>query len=429
MSVLQLRKQRKELLDKMRPLAAKPSLKDNERIMWNNLKEEIGRIDREYASAVEDLEVRNILESKTHFNRELSRYSLRRAIELKLSRQKLDGLELEMHREAEREALELGLKPIIGIGVPSMIRYKPLARASTGQNVTTAGDGGNLAQEEPILFIEALRNSMMLPQMGARYMTGLVGDLPLSVGGTFAGTWMAEDTTATPGKMTFGKKTLKPKRLQSVGVLSRKLLLQATPDAEALVETEILDGIAQAVQTAAINGSGEAPVPTGILQTEGIGIVPGGDNGAEATNTHMIALETEVTKDNALLKPQFASYLTNAVLRGKLRQTFKNPTYGDIPIWERGPLPGVGEINGYPAWVTNAVPSTLTKGSASGVCSAIIFGVWDQLFIGQWGGYDIIIDPYSLSNIAEVKLTVVSHFDTGVGHPESFAAMVDALTT
>jgi HK97 family phage major capsid protein len=430
-TVLELRTMRKNLIEKMRPLAEKHSLNNDERIQWEKGKKEIEDIDREYTYALEDLEVKRFMAAGRQNDRDLSRYSLRRAIELRMQRKKLDGVELEMHQEAEKENRELGLEAInpMAIGVPSLLRYAPLKRASTGQNVTTAGDGGNLKQEEPVLFIEGLRNAIVLPRMGARYMTGLVGDFPISIGGTFSSTWMAEYSSASTTKMTFGKKSLTPKRLQTQGVLSRRLILQSSLDAEALIEGEIIDAIAQAIQTAAINGSGADSQPTGLLQTEGIGSVPGGTNGAAPEADHLIALETAVATGNALLKAEYQAFLTNALVRGKLRKTFNNETYGDRPLWERGPLPGVGEVLSYPAWVTNAVPSNLTKGSASGICSAIIFGQWDQMFIGQWGGFEVIIDPYSLSDLAEVKITVVSHADTGLGHPESFAAMVDALTT
>ena len=429
-TIIELRNRRKALIDLMKPLAEKSSLNNNERIQWEKSKKEIADIDREYTYALEDLEVKRFMAAGRQNDRDLSRYSLRRAIELRMQRKKLDGVELEMHQEAEKENRELGLKPVnpMGIGVPSLLRYAPLKRASTGQNIGTAADGGNLKQEEPVLFIEGLRNALVLPRMGARYMTGLVGDFPISIGGTFASTWMAEDAEASTIKMTFGKKTLTPKRLQTQGALSKRLILQSSLDAEALIEGEILDAIAQAIQIAAINGSGADSQPTGLLQTEGIGSVAGGTNGAAPDVDHLIALETAVAADNALLKPEYQSFLTNPLVRGKLRKTFFNDTYGGRPLWDRGPLAGVGEVLSYPAWVTNAVPSDLTKGSASGVCSAIIFGQWDQMFIGQWGGFEVIIDPYSLSDLAEVKITVISHADTGVGHPESFAAMVDALT-
>lgn len=430
--ITELEKRRKELQGILKPLAEKPRLDDRERSTWNQYAKELDKVDGDLRILYEAREARHMEYSRSFPDKDLARFSLRRAIHLKAQEKPLDGIELEMIQEGEREMKELGLFKLVqndrSFYVPSMLNYKPLARASTGQNVTTAGDGGNLVQDGPLLFLEGLRNAMVLPAMGANFLTGLVGNFPISLGGTFSSEWLLEDGASTATKMSFGKKYLKPKRLQTTGVLTRQLLSQSSPAVDAIVEKDIIKAIAEALQAAAINGAGVDPYPTGILQTDGIGEVIGGTNGAAPTLAKMIELESRVADANALINPMLASYLTNSSVRGKLKNTFQNPTYGEVPIWQRGSLPGIGEVNGYNAFTTNSVPSNLSKGSASGVCSAMIFGVWDQLFIGQWGGYELIVNPYTLSDKGEVKISIIQHTDAGVGHPQSFAAMVDILT-
>jgi hypothetical protein len=78
--------------------------------------------------------------------------------------------------------------------------------------------------------------------------------------------------------------------------------------------------------------------------------------------------------------------------------------------------------------VSNQVPSNLTKGSAAGVCSAIIYGNWADLIIAQWGMLDIIVDPYTDSSRGQLNITAFLSADITVRHPESFSAMKDALT-
>lgn len=388
-------------------------------------------MDKDISAAYQSLEIRALQNARVSPDKDLSRYSLRRAIQLLSEKKPLDGIELEMHQEGVKEYRELGIttngSPLSFI-VPSRVGYKPLARANSGQNVTTAGDGGNVVGESPLLFLESLRNALVLPGMGANYLTGLTGDFPLSIGTPFSSEWLAEDGQASTTKMTFGKKSLKPKRLQTVGSLTNKLLYQTSADA--FVEKAIIDAIAGAIQAAAINGSGVDPEPLGILGTEGIGEVVGGTNGAAPTWAKILELESKVMTANALVNPLYAAYLTNTLVRGKLKAVPKvNGTYGETPCWERGPAVAIGEVNGYNAFTTNAVPSNLTKGSASGICSALIFGSWDQLFIGEWGGYEFIVDPFSRSDYSEVKTTIIMHANAGIGHPQSFAAMADVLTT
>jgi hypothetical protein len=81
---------------------------------------------------------------------------------------------------------------------------------------------------------------------------------------------------------------------------------------------------------------------------------------------------------------------------------------------------------GYNAQVSTQVPSTLTKGSSS-ICHAIIYANWEELMIAQWGGIDLLVDPYTLGNKAMVRVIVNSYWDIALRHATSFAAIKDAL--
>ena len=85
-------------------------------------------------------------------------------------------------------------------------------------------------------------------------------------------------------------------------------------------------------------------------------------------------------------------------------------------------------MNGYPVEYTNLVPSDLTKGSASGVCSAMIFGNFEDLYIGHWGGIDIVLDPFTLAANGDVRIILNSWDDVAVVEPKSFAAIKDIKT-
>ena len=83
---------------------------------------------------------------------------------------------------------------------------------------------------------------------------------------------------------------------------------------------------------------------------------------------------------------------------------------------------------GYDAVVTNTVPHTLTKGSAAGVCSAIMFGNWADMILGMWGGLDIMLDPYTHSTSGTKRVVALQDVDVAIRRVASFSAMKDALT-
>ena len=192
-------------------------------------------------------------------------------------------------------------------------------------------------------------------------------------------------------------------------------------DVEGFVRNDLATVLALAIDLAAINGRGASNQPRGVLQTSGIGSVAGGTNGAAPTWEHIVGLETQIAVANADVGTM--GYLTNAKVRGKLKTTSKVSGQNGF-IWEGGDTP----VNGYRCAITNAVPSNLTKGTASAVASAIIFGNFADLIIGMWGGLDLLVDPYTGGAAGTVRVIAHQDVDVAVRYEESFAAMKDALT-
>lgn len=319
--------------------------------------------------------------------------------------------------EASQAAADKAGRAARGIMVPNDVLRRDL-------NVTTATAGGNtvatnlLAQD----FITLLRNRMVIMGMGTRMLTGLQGNIAIPRQ-TGAGTayWVSESGSPTESQQAFDQVAMTPKTVGAFSDISRKLLLQSSLDVEGFVREDLATILAHEIQRVAINGSGTAPEPRGILNTVGIGSVVGGTNGLAPTWQHLVSLETEVAQDNADVGT--LGYLTNAKVRGKLKATERTSGNG-VYLWQDGAQP----INGYRAEITNAVPSNLTKGTSNGVASAILFGNFADLLIGMWGGLDLMVDPYTGSTSGTVRVVALQDVDVAVRHAESFAAMVDALT-
>lgn len=319
--------------------------------------------------------------------------------------------------ECSAAAAERAGKAAQGLMVPFDVLKRDLS-------VGTATAGGHTVATNLMSgdFIELLRNAMVLPGMGARVLTGLVGNIaiPRATGGATA-YWVAESGAPTESQQAFNQVTMSPKTVGAYTDISRKLLLQSSIDVEGFVQGDLARVLGLAIQSAAIQGGGSNE-PTGILGTAGIGSVAGGTNGLAPTWAHIVALETAVAVANADVGA--LSYLTNTKVRGKLKTTEKFAGTNGNPVWADGTTP----LNGYRAAVTNAVPSNLDKGTSADVCSAIIFGNFADLIIAMWGGLDLTVDPYSNSTSGTVRVVALQDVDVAVRHAESFSAMLDALT-
>lgn len=295
--------------------------------------------------------------------------------------------------------------------------------------VGTATAGGNLVATDLLgsSFIELLRNAMVLDQLGITWLRDLNGNvaIPSQTGGA-TGYWLAESGAPTESAQTIGQMTLTPHTMGAFTDYSRRLLLQSSIDVEMFVRADLAALLGQTLQISAINGGGTDDL-TGLLGISGIGSVAGGTNGLAPTYDHMVDLESAVANANA--DSGSLAYLTNTKVRGKLRKTQEFATTNGKAVWtSMAGQRGVGEVLGYEAFTSNAVPSNLTKGTSSGVCSAIMFGNWADMIIGMWGGLDIMLDPYTGATSGTRRVIALQDVDMNVRHVASFAAMKDALT-
>ena len=354
--------------------------------------------------------------------KEVSGYSLFRAIRMKMQHVPLDGLEAEMDQEAREEARSIG-QSLTGIGVPSIVlrswgnAIHKRNMSATGQTSAAGDQGGMLVATENEGLIMALRPMLRLAQMGVRTIGGMVGNLDIVKGTSVATAWEGENDENAESNVSTSKISVSPKRLGAKSYISKQLLLQTSQGLQQSVIEDIFAAIAQAVELAALHGGGNI---TGLASTSGIGSVVGGDNGAAPTYAHLTELESKVELGNALMDSLY--YLTNPKVKNKLKNT-KIDSGSGLMVWPTND----NVLNGYPAFASNLVKDTLTKGTSSGVCSAIFFGNWSNMALYNWGGLDLVVDDVTRADYNEVKLVVNSFWDMAVKQPAAFAAMLDAL--
>lgn len=328
----------------------------------------------------------------------------------------------EFERECSDEIAKRSGKDAQGFYFPMDVQL--LKRDYTGYlNAGTATEGAELVATDLMAgsFIDILRNKMIAREAGATVLSGLVGNIAIprqSGAGSFS--WVGADGSAVETAPTFDQVTMSPKTGGAFTDIGRSLLMQSSMDVENMVLNDLATISALAVDYACFNGAGTAQAkdPKGIANVSGIGAVIGGTNGAAPTWANIVDLETAVATDNADIGR--LSYVTNAKVRGKLKQTEKASGTAKY-IWGDD-----NTLNGYRALVSNQIPSNLTKASGTGL-SQIFFGNFADLIIGQWGTLDVLVDPYTNGLSGAVRIVVLQDVDVCVRHAESFALMGDAL--
>lgn len=271
---------------------------------------------------------------------------------------------------------------------------------------TGAQTGSNLVGTDFMAgsFIDLLRPRTTIMRL-ARTMGGLVGnvEIPKQTGGATA-YWIGEGDDANETTPTIGQLGLSPKTVAAYTDITRRLLMQSTPDAEAIVRGDLVAAIAQAIDYAGYYGTGTSNQPLGLANYTGINAVDFA--AANPTYAELVQMETEIAADNADVNSM--AYVINARMRGYAKTTPKFASGASVSdagvIWEPG-----NTLNGYTAEVTNQVAN-----------GDVFFGNFADLVVGMWGGLDLTVDPYSLSKSGGLRIVVFQDVDFAVRRVESF---------
>lgn len=425
----QLREERSAISSKIDEMSKVENLNDAQKSELRSLVDSEAKLTSEIELALE-MEKRNAGlaggAASTAEKRESEKFSfgklVRELAEGRGDENAVTGLEKELIQESAKEKRDLGSQ---GSGLYLSNKFMTVEKRTMSAGSSTAG--GNFIPTQKIPFFDALYAKTVLDQLGAVKLTGLSANADLTgfSAGVTAG-WATEVADASAGDPTTASRSITPKRLTAYVDLSKQLLIQDNYSIEAYTQESFMKAFAVAIEAAAINGSGSSGQPTGLLGTSGIGNVAIGTNGGAPTLAKILELIQTVESANAGMNGKF---LVNPKVVAKLKQTVIDAGSGAM-IMSYGPyFGGVQEqIDGKPVFSTSNVPSNLTKGTTSGTCSAIIYGDFENLVVGQYGGIDLVVDTMSQAIGGKTRIVMNQYVGVAVKQPAAFAAILDATT-
>ncbi len=269
------------------------------------------------------------------------------------------------------------------------------------RDLNASDDAGLVGQDfRPESFIDALRNASAVMPL-ATNLNGLQGDvkIPKKTSAATAAFISAEGGASGESEMVIGSVTMSPKTVGVHTDVTRQLMLQSSLDVENLIRDDLAKSMAIAIDDGALEGSGSSGNPTGITNTSGINTVSL-SSAAAPTFAEMVSIETAVAVDNALVGD--LAYIINPTNYGTLKTTAKDSGSG-LFVAENG------QVNGYPVVISNQLTA-----------NNYVFGNFNDLLIGFFGGLDITVDPYSNSTSGTVRIVALQSVDVAVRHAVSF---------
>jgi len=345
--------------------------------------------------------------------KEIRSFSISKFLRQSLPGETMDGIEAEMAQEGKREFQQSIKGAAEGVFLPSS-----LLRVYYYTNASEANYGQAFVEQTALTYIGKLRNATIGRRLGVRYLDGLQGNIAFVTGGADA-SWVAEEAAASKEKPAYTKAVMSPKRLQVLQGVTYDLMHQSSKALDNLIMEDMVKAHAVALDAAIFAGSGSSGQPTGVLSASGVNSIAIGANGGPLTYDLLVQMETEVGIDNGLLDDTLA-YVSNATVQGKLKTI---PQIAGYPYY----LMNDGKVNGYPFFMTNSIPSNGTKGTGSNL-SAAIFGNWSEVLVGNWGGLQLIVDPYTAKANGVLEISAAAYHDVLVRTPQAFCKIVDITT-
>lgn len=277
---------------------------------------------------------------------------------------------------------------------PSGFAMRAMSTSGQSDLVATLHLAGSL--------IEALRAEAIVMALGARTLSGLIGnvDIPrINTPATFG--WIAEDAGSGDTALATGTVALSPKTVSGSVPITRRLLKQSSPDVELLVRSDLVIGAALAIDAAALNGSGAGNEPKGIRNQTGVGLASVAAAG-DPTWAETVSFETDVAEANGLRGS--LAYVTTPGVRGNMKA--KEKSAGGASgrfVCENN------QANGYDVLVSTQQPA-----------NGITFGNFMEVLIAFWGMLDINVDTATDAAKGGVVLRAFQDCDTNVRHAASF---------
>lgn len=351
---------------------------DNIKSQIEELNDELRKLDVTVSSEDKKEEITNI-NSRKKMNKE---FRLIKAINDIANNRNLDAASTAVVNAGAEEMRKAGLS--FGGQIQLPVEKRDV--------VTVENEGEDVVVTDFTNILEPLRAKNVLVQAGARYLTGLVGDVQVPLMGASNVTWEGETAAAQDGAPTFDHLKLQPKRLTAYVDVSKQFLVQDSLDAEALIRQDIVNAINSKLEATILGSSaGTATQPEGIFYSE-----------SALTSISDFAgvcdLEADVEDANVMGECKY-------VMSNKAKAAFRNmakSTKSTQLVMENGAIDGTPVLN------TSHVEG-----------KNVAYGDFSNLAIGQWGAIDLTVDPFSQATNGKVRLVINAFFDAKVLRPEA----------
>lgn len=310
------------------------------------------------------------------------RFSLVRSIRNIVNNHAMNDVDAAVISEGNKEARKAGINFQGQIQLPSQ-------RAA----VTVTAEGEDVVATDLFDILKPLRAKNVLSQAGAKFMSGLVGNVQVPVMSKSNVTWEGETASAKDGAGTFTHVTLSPKRLTAFVDISKQMIAQDSVDVESAIREDLVNAINSKLEETVLGATaGSTTQPAGIFAT----IKPT----AVADFAALVNKESDVEDANVIGE---CKYILSNKAKAALRSMSKGTKSTQL-VYENGSVDGTVALN-----TSNVAGKNY------------VYGDFSNLAIGSWGGVDLTVDPYTKAADGMIRIVVNMYVDAQVLRTAAFA--------
>tara|TARA_R110001592_G_scaffold79084_1_gene236879 strand:+ start:4714 stop:5922 length:1209 start_codon:yes stop_codon:yes gene_type:complete len=314
------------------------------------------------ASKFESLQASKIVkEERTNTPKEVSDFSFQEAMRQAYTG-KLEGLVKEMDQEARREHNGQMFR---GIAIPSSV-LEARAIGNAAVNPT-----------EVMSFTDQLEANLVLASAGANFYSG-VADMKLPVLSGITSAFVAETGGTATAAGTASSVTLSPKKMISIVEISAEAMAQ-NAGVEAAVRANLAANVAATLEKALLADANVTNGPASIFAGAAAQTVVG----ATPTIAELLSMESELIANGVNLEAARMAWLLDGGALTEAKQLAQvssvSPAYDNV----------AKELLGYFAFASSNV------GNEAGTGTNYLLGDFSKVHIAQFGGLDLLFDPYT----------------------------------
>lgn len=315
-------------------------------------------------------------------NKMKQRFSLLKAIKAIAENRSIDDITAAVNNAGMQEMRKAGLNTIGQIYLPTEKRA-----------VSVATEGVDVVATDLYDIIEPLRAKNVLLNAGAKFYTGLSNNvqLPVMTGANVG--WAGEVGEAADGGTSFGNVQLTPKRLTAFVDISKMLLAQDSIGVENAIRMDLINAINSKLEQTILGKEAKtADKPAGMFN---------GKTPVKVTDFEgIVGLEALVEEKNVLGD---IAYIASPSAKASFRNMMKGSK-------------GTAQL----AYIDSSLDGTPVYSTSNVAAKQFVVGDFSNLAIGQFGGIDITVDPFSKASAGMVRLVVNAYFDATMIRPEAF---------